>query len=324
MPLAYDPEYAAALEPLAEILAARPKFPPGDALSRRELGNKSLASILRQTPDVAGVTRTNHAIPTHDGHSITVAEFRKEAGAAPTKPGKAIFYIHGGGMILGSVDAFEKSIASQCEQSGIPVFAVGYRLAPEYPHPIPVTDCWSGLQWLSRNAAKLGVDPAKIVVMGESAGGGLAAGLSLMARDQNLSPPILKQILIFPMLDDRTTKPLPALLPFATWTYDDNITGWSALLGDQAGTPNPQPGHEYAAPARAKNLAGLPPTFIDCGELDIFIHENVKFASRLIEANVSTEFHVYPGQPHAFMLYAPNTTYSKLTRQNMLKAIEVA
>ncbi|KAF7193611.1 Esterase LipI [Pseudocercospora fuligena] len=322
MSLAYDPEFAAALAPLAEMLAARPKFPAGDALSRREVGDKSLAAIFSQIPDVAGVTRTNHAVPTHDGHSITVAEFRKQG--APTTPGKAMYYIHGGGMILGKVDVFEKSIASRCDQSGIPIFAVGYRLAPEHPHPIPVTDCWSGLQWLSKNAAKLGVDPARIVVMGESAGGGLAAGLSLMARDQKLSPPILKQILIFPMLDDRTTKPLEALMPFATWSYDDNITGWGALLGEKAGSLNPQPGHEYAAPARAENLSGLPPTFIDCGQLDIFIHEDAKFASRLMEANVPTEFHVYPGQPHAFMAYAPNATYSKLAIQNMLKAIELA
>ncbi|KXT06228.1 hypothetical protein AC579_2616 [Pseudocercospora musae] len=320
MSLAYDPEFAAALAP--EMLAARPKFPPGDALSRREFGEKSLAFIHSHVPDVAGVSRTNHAIPTHDGHSIMIAEFRKEGTS--TKPGKAIYYTHGGGMILGSVDVFEKFIATRCEQSGIPIFAVGYRLAPEHPHPTPVMDCWSGLQWLSKNAAKLGVDPTKIVVMGESAGGGLAAGLSLMARDQKLSPPILKQILIFPMLDDRTTKPVEALVPFATWSYDDNITGWGALLGEKAGSVNAQPGHEYAAPARAEDLTGLPPTFIDCGQLDIFIYEDVKFASRLIEANVPTEFHIYPGQPHAFMAYAPHATYSKLALQNMLKAIELA
>lgn len=321
MVLAYDPEFAAALAPMAEMFASRPKYPVGDVSSRRATGNAALAAFFDQIPASASVKRTNHAIPTPDGATISISEFRKD-GAAST-PAKAIYYMHGGGMILGSVDIFEKSIAANVEKTNLPIFAVEYRLAPEHPHPTPVTDCWTGLQWLSANAAKLRVDPAKILIMGDSAGGGLAAGLALLARDQALAPPILKQILIFPMLDDRNNTPHPSIEPLATWRCNDNITGWSALLGPKSGDPNADIS-PYAAPARAKDLKGLPATYIDVGQLDIFVHEDTKYAARLVEADVPTEFHIYPGQPHAYQTYAPNTYYSKLAVGNLLKAIELA
>lgn len=126
------------------------------------------------------------------------------------------------------------------------------------------------------------------------------------------------------MLDDRNLTPLPNIEELATWKVDDNITGWKALLGDKAGSSDHKAVSEYAAPARAENLAGLPPTYIDCGQLDIFIYEDTKYASRLIEAKVPTEFHVYPGMPHAYMAYAPNATYSKLHEQNVRSAILAA
>ena len=133
-------------------------------------------------PDCPTVTRTNHSIKSFDGSYINVAEFRQEGKPRGTK---ALYYIHGGGMILGSVDVFEKSIAKRCEETGLPIFAVAYRLAPENPHPTPVYDCWSGLQWLSSNAEQLGVDSSKIIVLGESAGGGLAGELpSFFSFDQ--------------------------------------------------------------------------------------------------------------------------------------------
>jgi len=112
---------------------------------------------------------------------------------------------------------------------------VDYRIAPEHPHPTPVEDCYAALRWLADNASTLGVDPARIAVMGDSAGGGLAAGVALLARDRG-GPVVAQQLLIYPMLDDRTQTPDPELLPYLTWTYDDNVTGWAALLGASAGT----------------------------------------------------------------------------------------
>ncbi|KAM3423477.1 hypothetical protein BST61_g905 [Cercospora zeina] len=237
MALQYDPEYAAAMAPLAEIMAARPQLPPGDVQNRRETVNAMFQQMGAALPEIPSVKRTNHAIKSLDGTSITIAEFRKDG---TPRGGKAIYHIHGGGMILGSIDVFEKTTAKKCEEYGIPIFAVGYRLAPENPHPAPVYDCWAGLQWVSQNAEKLGIDASKIVVLGESAGGGLAAGTCLLARDQKLSPPVAKQVLIFPMLDDRNITPLAGIEELATWKVDDNITGWRALLGDKAGLTDPK------------------------------------------------------------------------------------
>lgn len=146
-----------------------------------------MTQMMSTLPDYPSVTRTNHSIKSFDGTYITIAEFRKQ-GISPSsspplhdeessnsnKNSKALYHIHGGGMILGSVDIFSPSTAQRCEETGLPIFAVEYRLAPEHPHPTPVGDCWAGLQWLSRNAVRLGVDARKIVVVGESAGGGLA------------------------------------------------------------------------------------------------------------------------------------------------------
>jgi len=151
------------------------------------------------------------------------------------------------------------------------------------------------------------VDPARLAVMGDSAGGGLAAGVCLLARDRG-GPAIAQQILVYPMLDDRTSVPDPQLVPFLTWTYDDNVTGWRALLGESAGDGDVSP---YAAPARATDLSGLPSTYIEVGELDIFRNEDISYARRLADAGVSTELHLYPGCPHAFEGLAPNAPVSQ-------------
>lgn len=132
--------------------------------------------------------------------------------------------------------------------------------------------------------------------MGDSAGGGLAAGVCLMARDRG-GPAVAQQLLIYPMLDDRPSPPDPAVLRFLTWTYDDNLTGWGALLGARAGSDDVSP---YAAPARATDLAGLPDTYIDVGDLDIFRDEDISYARRLSDAGVATELHLHPACPHAF------------------------
>jgi acetyl esterase/lipase len=143
--------------------------------------------------------------------------------------------------------------------------------------------------------------------MGDSAGGGLAAGVCLMARDRN-GPAVAQQLLIYPMLDDRPAASAAAPLRYLTWTYDDNLTGWGALLGEDAGSEHVSP---YAAPARATDLAGLPDTYIDVGDLDIFRDEDIAYARRLSEAGVPTEFHLHPGCPHAFEALADSADVSK-------------
>jgi acetyl esterase/lipase len=198
----------------------------------------------------------------------------------------------------------------------VPLLAVDYRLAPEHPHPGPVEDCYAGLAWLAEHAGELGVDPGRIALLGESAGGGLAAAAALLARDRGLA--VARQILIYPMLDDRTTAPDPALAPFALWTYDDNYTGWHALLGDKTGTADVP---ASAAPARAADLAGLPAAYIEVGELDIFRDEDIEYARRLAAAGVSVELHVHPGCPHGFELTAPDSAVARRARADRLRAL---
>ena len=170
-----------------------------------------------------------------------------------------------------------------------------------------MNDCYAAFVWLAEHASEWGVDPRRLAVMGDSAGGGLAAGVALMSRDRG-GPAIAQLLLIYPMLDDRTSVPDPQLLPFATWTYDDNATGWRALLGDTVGADELSP---YAAPARATDLSGLPATYLDVGDLDIFRNEDLAFARRLADAGVATELHVHPGCPHAFDGLVPNAAVSQ-------------
>jgi acetyl esterase/lipase len=222
-------------------------------------------------------------------------------------------------MIMGSVELFQNPIAGLVSMSGVPFAAVEYRLAPEHPHPTLVEDCYTGLTWLRDNAKELSVDPSRIGIMGESAGGGIAAGVTLMARDRTFTPPLAKSILIYPMMDDRNTILDEKLAPFVFWSYDDNSTGWAALLGKDVGGKNVSP---YAAPARATDLSGLPPTYIEVGQLDIFMYEDMEYACRIAWAGGVVEFHLHPGCPHGFENFAPQVDVSKRAIQDRVRAIK--
>jgi acetyl esterase/lipase len=218
----------------------------------------------------------------------------------PNAPGikAGYLHIHGGGYVMGTADMSDPQNRALAEQVGCVVISVDYRLAPDTPHPGPVEDCYTALKWLHANAAALEVDPARIAIGGESAGGGLAAGLALLARDRG-EVPIVFQRLIYPMIDDRTVT-ADAPHPFTgefVWTAASNRFGWQSLLGQEPGGPDVSP---YAAAARAESLEGLPPTFISTGALDIFLEENLDYAKRLLRAGVPTELHVYPGAYHGF------------------------
>ena len=257
--------------------------------TQAEAGLSLLDATLPEHPEVVRVDRTATAA---DGTEVLVRWY----DPSPSRErGPAVVFLHGGGMILGSVAMYDRLVAGYVAGSGVPFLSVDYRVAPEHPHPTPVEDCFAGLQWLLEHADGLRVDPARVAVMGDSAGGGLAAGVVLLARDRGV--PVARQILVYPMLDDRTTTPDPELAPFAAWSYDDNYTGWHALLGDDVGGPDVS---AYAAPARAADVSGLPPTFIDTGELDIFRDECVDYARRIGATGTSVELHVHPGCPHGY------------------------
>jgi acetyl esterase/lipase len=295
MALGIDAQVLAQLGPLLEAVGEAEPLAIGDVDGRRVNGHRMFDYVASTWQPVPGVEIDAYTLTTGDGATLKLGWYRPSASG----PGSAVLYLHGGGMILGLEHlgvVYDLAVREYVATSGVPMLMVDYRIAPEHPHPTPVEDCYAALRWLADNASTLGVDPARIAVMGDSAGGGLAAGVALLARDRG-GPVVAQQLLIYPMLDDRTQTPDPELLPYLTWTYDDNVTGWAALLGASAGTDDVS---AYAAPARATDLTGLPATYIDTGDLDIFRDEDITYARRLSDAGVPTELHVHPGCPHAF------------------------
>lgn len=304
MALGIDAQVLSELGPLLEAIGETESPAIGDVESRRVNGHRMFDYVASTWEPVAGVQLDRHTLTTADGAALDLAWYHTPAG----QPGSAVLYLHGGGMIFGLEHlgrVYDLAVRDYVASSGVPMLVVDYRIAPEHPHPTPVEDCYAALRWLADNAATLGVDPARIGVMGDSAGGGLAAGVSLLARDRE-GPPIAQQLLIYPMLDDRSQTPDPQLVPFLTWTYDDNVTGWAALLGVGPDEVSP-----YAAPARATDLTGLPDTYIDVGDLDIFRDEDITYARRLSDAGVPTELHLHPGCPHAFEALARKADVSQ-------------
>lgn len=315
MPFQYEPEYAQAIEPLLPLLSKRTSLVIEDIAASREVRERSIAHFFSKLPDPQDIEQRVYQIDAPDGYKVPVRAFTKRRTTGPEHvPGPAIIHYHGGGLILGSAELHAKPLSLLVSETGIPIFSVDYRLAPEHTGSTPVEDCYSALVWLQQNADAQGIDPARIAVFGESAGGGLAAGVTLLARDRDLNPPIAKQILVYPMLDDRTRIPNEGMEHLAFWKTEDNATAWDAILGGEAAS-------SYVAPARAESLAGLPPAYIDVGELDIFRDENIAYATRLLAANVSTELHVYPGLPHAFEMVAPFISGTTIALRNRVKAM---
>jgi acetyl esterase/lipase len=241
----------------------------------------------------------------HQGDEIVVTVIEK-AGRTGTGPG--FFHTHGGGMIVGDRWLGVVGFLDWAERFNGVIVTVEYRLAPEFPDPYPVEDCYAGLVWTATNAAELGIDPTRILIGGASAGGGLAAGTSLLARDRR-GPALIGQLLMCPMLDDRdesvSTQQIDGI---GVWDRGSNNVGWSALLGDRKGTGEVS---IYAAPARATDLNGLPPAFIDCGSAEVFRDEDVAYASKLWAAGVQAELHVWAGGFHGFEIFAPHAAVSK-------------
>lgn len=230
-----------------------------------------------------------------------------------------IYHIHGGGYVGGSasqMEAFHKPLSAAL---GCAIVSVDYRLAPETVFPGAIEDCYAGLGWTIANAATLGIDTARLGVMGESAGGGFAAALALLARDRG-EYALAFQHLIYPMIDDRTcthADPHPFAGEFI-WHAHNNRFGWASLLGTEPGGPDVSP---YAAAARAADLAGLPPTFISTGALDLFLEEDIDYARRLTRAGVPTEFHIYPGAFHGFDMM-PEAEIAEASRRDSRAALK--
>lgn len=300
---------------LRPILDSFPSFNfSADTLPLIRQQVKEMFFALPQPSD-NGVSVKEQIIPGPEGGAVRLLIY-SPPDVASMRP--AFLHIHGGGYVVGMPEMAHGRNYDLCKEMGCVIVSVDYRLPPEHPYPAPIEDCYAALKWLHSHAASLGVDVTKIVVGGESAGGGLAAALCLLARDRN-EVPICFQWLIYPMLDDRTC--VKATNPNTgefLWTRDQNLFGWTSLLG---GAPGSAETSEYASPARADRVVGLPPTFIGVGALDLFLEENVAYALRLMHGSVATELHVYPGAFHGFDTYAPDAEVSKQFNHDMRQAM---
>jgi acetyl esterase/lipase len=283
-----DPELAVAV-PLI------PNFP----FTELDLARRTLAELIASFPvDLRGVRVEDRLVPGPSGApALPIRIFIPEAPAeAVRRPG--VLDIHGGGFAVGTVALDDASNVTIAREIGAVVLSVEYRLAPEHPFPAPAEDCYAALVWFAEHAAELGVDPARIAVLGDSAGGGLAATTALLARDRG-GPRLAMQVLIEPELDDRLdTHSMRTGADTVGWNNEQAVQSWRYYLGTEPATA-------YAAPARMADLSGLPPTFLTVNELDCLRDEGIEYARRLLIAGVSTELHCWPGTFHGFATLVP-------------------
>ncbi len=301
----FDVELGAVLAAIGEML------PP--TLTPEMIGPLRQGGILA-TPiaDLIGDRPIRHeerTVPGPDGApDITLSIFSRTDHVAG---GPGIFHTHGGGMIIGDRFTGAEEYLSWVMDLDAVVVSVEYRLAPEHPDPAPVDDCYAGLVWTAEHAEELGIDPTRIVIGGASAGGGLAAGVTLKARDLG-GPALAGQLLIYPMLDDRNeTASSRQVDGIGVWDRGSNDTGWDALLGDRRKTDAVS---IYAAPARATDLTNLAPAFIDVASAEVFRDEDVAYAVKIWEQGGVAELHVWPGGFHGFDAMAPQAALSLKAR----------
>ncbi|MGL4176620.1 MAG: alpha/beta hydrolase [Dermatophilaceae bacterium] len=295
----FDPELAAMLDGVelpttvtAEMLPFLRQGLPGD-------------TPLEELLDTWDLEDRDVVIPGYLGDEIVVSVMqpRDLVGVGP-----GIVYAHGGGMVVGDRFGQLGLVVPWLTEHRAALVTVEYRLAPEFPDPYPVEDVFAGLAWTLDHAAELRIDPERLLLAGVSAGGGLVAGTALLARERGL-PRVAGQLLMGPMLDDRdATVSTHQYERLGTWTRGLNAFGWTALLGDRRGTDDVS---EFAAPARATDLSGLPPAYIDVGSAEVFRDEAVAYAEAIWQAGGSAELHVWSGGFHGFEGFAPQTAVAQ-------------
>lgn len=280
-----DPEYREAAKDWVV------DFSNPETRRQTDLRNESRAAESSQPAE----TWTVPAARKQPAVSLYVYKPKNASGKLPV-----IYFIHGGGYILGNAKMGGDSLQAMADRQNAAVVSVEYRLATKSPFPADLNDAYRGLEYVYKNAAKHGLDSERVVLMGESAGGGLTARLALYTRDQGKLTPE-GQVLVYPMLDYRTGTPdSPYLNENASefvWTAAANRTGWNSLRGGQTIRPEQMP---YFSPALAPDLSRLPPVFMITGDLDLFANEDADYANRLMQAGVPTELHILPGIYHAF------------------------
>jgi len=282
-------------------------MPPTPLLTTATL--PAARAMRRPGPQLSG--EVEHSVLTIPGDPALRLRLHRRRAATGTLP--CILSIHGGGYVMGDAAMDDVLFENWCRRFDCVGVSVDYRLAPETPYPGPLDDCYRALQWVRDHSAELGINPARVGVLGVSAGGGLAAGLSLRTRDHGDSP-LSFQVLLYPMLDDRQVTPSSRWTDVPHWDPAANRFGWQSYLGPLYGAADLP---VYAAPARAADLAGLPPTCVVVGTVDGFHDEDVAFAHRLCHAGVPAELHVYPGGSHGFAAPAYRAPVAVRARQSI-------
>jgi acetyl esterase/lipase len=307
-----DPEVRPPLDALLDAVPGGFNAMP-DIVQRRAAMDAMNSGI--ELPDNPNVTKEDRTVPGPDGEPDITVRIYNPVNSTGTLPG--IYYIHSGGMILGNVEGEDPTAMRICEQINSVVVSVEYRLAPEHPYPAPVEDCYAGLIWMAENAADLAFDPARLAIFGASSGGGLAIATALTARDRG-GPAVKFMMPLYPMIDDtNTSASSQEIVDIGVWDRTANLEAWAWYLGGK-------PADQYAAPTRAEDLAGLPPTFIDVGTVDLFRDEDITFAQRLMAAGVPTELHVHPGSYHGAEMFAPDAALAKRTWARRFDALKRA
>jgi acetyl esterase/lipase len=303
-----DPELAA----LSELL---PVIDLEDPAAARRAFEQLLVAWRQEIPGVETLDIDDRLVPGWKGDpDVPVRVYRpqrrEEGDLAP-----GVLLIHGGGFIIGSVEAEHAGAALMAVDSGAVVVSVEYRLAPEHPFPAGLHDCYAALSYLHEEAASLGVDPARVALCGTSAGGGLAAASALLARDLG-GPPVCFQMLHIPELDDRLETPsMRAFVDSPVWNRPLAVKSWQAYLGGHYGSPEIP---TYAAPARAEDLSGLPPAYVSTAEHDPLRDEGIIYALRMLQAGVSVELHQFPGTFHGSALVTTAAVSRRAQREAAL------
>jgi len=302
----YDPE-------LLEVLNATPVLPPlTKELVTQINGSLATLSTVEAVMTDPEVTHEELSIPGPAG-KLDLSILRKKNSLGGPRP--VIYYIHGGGLILGSKLINIQSTFDWIKELDAVLISVEYRLAPEHPYPAATDDCYAGLMWVAGNAKKLGINLERLILAGHSAGGGLAAALALLVRDRG-GPKILAQCLIYPMIDDRMkTVSSKLFMNEGTWMGVNNIKAWDWYIPGRRGSENVP---IYAAPSRATDLTGLPQAWLDVGGAELFRDEDAEYANKLAECGVPVEFHVWPGSWHSSDTMAPDSLLSKSTNLTRL------
>jgi acetyl esterase/lipase len=275
---------------LSEALAGMPYVSLADPIKARAAMRELSATLSGEPATDPRVDVTDRTIP----GGVPVRVYRPDRPAGPV-----LVYFHGGGFVTGDLGNEHHRCLDFAAGLGIVVVSVDYRLAPEHPFPAPFEDAWAATVWTHAHAAELGADPGRVAVGGGSAGGGLAAAVALRARDEG-GPPLAFQLLLYPVLDDRMdTASMRAYTEPPLFNRGEVEQMWRHYLGPDRG----KPGWEtpvYAAPARARDLSGLPPAYVLAAEADPLRDEDLVYARRLIEAGVPVELRHVPGAYHGF------------------------